>query len=115
MEVQYDAQGRMKYHPDYHPNHKKPYSTKGLAYIYKYYGFGKVKEIALALGRTELMIRLTSKYSPEGMFENYKTKCIQRYKLINSHDNEDFKTGKMGIFSYCKCEKCWNCSKGRNI
>ncbi|BDE46801.1 hypothetical protein WHT_c26110 [Bacillus cereus] len=47
----------MKYHPDYHPNHKKPYSTKGLAYIYKYYGFGKVKEIALALGRTELMIR----------------------------------------------------------
>ncbi|TKI82656.1 DNA-entry nuclease, partial [Bacillus mycoides] len=22
MEVQYDAQGRMKYHPDYHPNHK---------------------------------------------------------------------------------------------
>ncbi|ACK98015.1 hypothetical protein P5808_19035 [Bacillus cereus] len=52
MEVQYDAQGRMKYHPDYDPNHKKPYTTKELAYICKYYGFGKVKGIALALGRT---------------------------------------------------------------
>ncbi|UOX98672.1 hypothetical protein MWG54_12655 [Bacillus cereus] len=33
-------------------------------------------------------------------------KCIHRYKLIKSHDNEDFKTGKMGIVSYYKCEKC---------
>ncbi|ANS48012.1 hypothetical protein IKC_03421 [Bacillus cereus VD184] len=24
-------------------------------------------------------------------------KCIHRYKLIKSHDNENFKTGKMGI------------------
>lgn len=41
-------------------------------------------------------------------------KCIHRYKLIKSHDNENFKTGKMGIvisyqllvISYYKCEKC---------
>ncbi|MEC3194021.1 hypothetical protein P9Z84_14815 [Bacillus cereus] len=33
-------------------------------------------------------------------------KCIHRYKLIKSHDNEDFKTGNMGIVSYYKCEKC---------
>ncbi|CCW06920.1 hypothetical protein EBGED10_36500 [Bacillus sp. GeD10] len=24
-------------------------------------------------------------------------KCIHRYKLIKSHDNENFKAGKMGI------------------
>ncbi|PGB55364.1 hypothetical protein [Bacillus toyonensis] len=33
-------------------------------------------------------------------------KCIHRYKLIKSQDSEDFKTGKMGIVSYYKCEKC---------
>ncbi|PET25953.1 hypothetical protein [Bacillus cereus] len=33
-------------------------------------------------------------------------KCIHRYKLIKSHDNEDFKSGKMGIVSYYICEKC---------
>ncbi|QKE07619.1 DNA-entry nuclease [Bacillus cereus] len=74
MEVQYDAQGRMKYHPDYHPNHKKPYTTRELAYICKYYGFGKVKGIALALGRTESTIRqLVNTLRKNGMFEKYKT------------------------------------------
>ncbi|MEC5267350.1 DNA-entry nuclease [Bacillus mycoides] len=64
MEVQYDAQGRMKYHP----NHKKPYTTKG-----KYYGFGKVKGIALSLGRTETTIRqLVNVLRKNGMFEKYK-------------------------------------------
>ncbi|AKR09589.1 zinc finger protein 100 [Bacillus thuringiensis] len=33
-------------------------------------------------------------------------KCIHKYKLIKSHDNEDFKAGKMGIVSHYKCEKC---------
>ncbi|MGX5587623.1 hypothetical protein ACWKTX_28800 [Bacillus thuringiensis] len=34
-------------------------------------------------------------------------KCIiHRYKLIKSQDSENFKTGKMGIVSYYKCEKC---------
>ncbi|MED2990925.1 DNA-entry nuclease [Bacillus thuringiensis] len=74
MEVQYDAQGRMKYHTDYDPNHKKPYTTKELAYICKYYGFGKVKGIALALGRKELKIRqLVNTLRKNGMFEKYKT------------------------------------------
>ncbi|WP_433775304.1 DNA-entry nuclease [Bacillus wiedmannii] len=71
MEVQYDAQGRMKYHPDYHPNHKKPYTTRELAYICKYYGFGKVKGIALSLGRTETTIRqLVNVLRNNGTFEN---------------------------------------------
>ncbi len=26
--VTYDSTGRMKYHPDYHPNHGKPYTTQ---------------------------------------------------------------------------------------
>lgn len=73
MEVQYDAQGRMKYHPDYHPNHNKSYTTKELAYICKHYGFGKVKGIALALGRTETTIRqLVNVMRKNGTFEKYK-------------------------------------------
>ncbi|PER36292.1 DNA-entry nuclease [Bacillus thuringiensis] len=73
MEVQYDSQGRMKYHPDYHPNHKKQYTTKELAYICKYYGFGKVKGIALSLGRTETTIRqIVNVLRKNGTFEKYK-------------------------------------------
>lgn len=69
VEVQYGAQGRMKYHP----NHKKPYTTRELAYVCKYYGFGKVKAIALALGRTESTIRqLVNTLRKNGVFEKYK-------------------------------------------
>nr|WP_225893366.1 DNA-entry nuclease [Bacillus toyonensis] len=65
--------GPMKHHSDYYPNHKKPYTTKELAYICKYYGFGKVKGIALSLGRTETNIRqLVNVLRKNGTFEKYK-------------------------------------------
>ncbi|WP_044795579.1 hypothetical protein [Bacillus cereus] len=74
MEVQYDAQGRMKYHPDYHSNHKKQYATKELSNICKYYGFRKVKVIVLSLGRTKITIRLlVNVLRKNGTFEKYKS------------------------------------------
>jgi DNA-binding MarR family transcriptional regulator len=71
--IEYDRQGRMKYHPDYHHNHNKPYTMKELSYICKHYKRGQVKSLALALGRTEHSIRvLVNKLRRDGLFEQYK-------------------------------------------
>ncbi|KIL42102.1 hypothetical protein SD70_02660 [Gordoniibacillus kamchatkensis] len=55
--IEYDKWGRMKYHPEFHFNHKKPYSTKESAYIVQNYRRGEVKNLALIIGRTEHCIR----------------------------------------------------------
>lgn len=34
------------------------------------------------------------------------SKCIHKYKFIKTQDSENFKTGKIGIASIYKCEKC---------
>ncbi|MEB2276954.1 DNA-entry nuclease [Bacillus sp. ILBB4] len=54
--VEYDSCGRMKYHPEYHPNHGKEYTMDELIYICSTYGRGTRKEVALAVGRTEATV-----------------------------------------------------------
>lgn len=48
----YDSNGRLKYHPDIHPNHKKPWSIQDQNYLIDFYGASKPNDISLALGRT---------------------------------------------------------------
>ncbi|MTI95206.1 MAG: DNA-entry nuclease [Firmicutes bacterium] len=50
--VQYDRWGRMKYHPDYHENHRKPWDKEDDMYLCAMHGSMKIGDIALALGRT---------------------------------------------------------------
>lgn len=71
-EIQYDSSGRMKYHPDYHFNHKKPYTVKELAYICSTYRRGARREVSMAVGRTESTISdLICKMKKEGTFDHY--------------------------------------------
>jgi hypothetical protein len=73
-QVQYDSYGRMKYHPEYHENHKKGYTVKDLAYICQQYRRGNVKTLALAVGRTEGSLRtLVDKMRQDGTFEFYRS------------------------------------------
>ncbi|MEK4781115.1 DNA-entry nuclease [Bacillus sp. FSL L8-0199] len=72
-EIQYDSCGRMKYHPDYHFNHKKPYTVKELAYICATYQRGARKSVAMAVGRTESTISdLICKMKKDGTFDHYR-------------------------------------------
>jgi hypothetical protein len=51
-DVEYDRWGRMKYHPEYHPNQRAPWTTKDQKYLIENYGKSGAMEVSLALGRT---------------------------------------------------------------
>lgn len=82
--IQYDRWGRMKYHPDYHFNHGKPFTLRDLVYICKNYKRGQVKRLALAVGRTEHVVRSKvntlrnhQKMGEQSMFDYYKSLNIE--------------------------------------
>ncbi|MFT7109907.1 MAG: hypothetical protein ACI843_001574 [Psychrobacter glaciei] len=50
--IQHDSNGRVKYNPQLHPNHKKPWTTHEQKYLIDFYGKDKPADISLALGRT---------------------------------------------------------------
>lgn len=47
---------RLCYHPDFHPNHGSPWSTKELAYLCHHYEATKLMTLALDMGRTQTAI-----------------------------------------------------------
>ena len=49
---EYDAMGRMKYHPNYHPKHKQPWSYADEKYLIENYAIDGPEAVAAALGRT---------------------------------------------------------------
>ncbi|RSK27473.1 DUF2059 domain-containing protein [Bacillus sp. HMF5848] len=54
--IEYDNNGRAKYHPDLHPNHGKHYTLSELEYICKFYESDGRKSVAATVGRTESTI-----------------------------------------------------------
>lgn len=49
----YDNLGRIKYHPEFHENHGKPFTEEELCYLCKFYGFDGRRSVSFALGRPE--------------------------------------------------------------
>lgn len=54
--ITFDEYGRMEYHPDFHPNHKKPVTLEEKIYIAKYMNIDGARTVGFALGRTEKSI-----------------------------------------------------------
>lgn len=50
--IVYDSYGRMKYHPEYHPNHKKDWTNHDEKYLIENYAIVGPEMAAAALGRT---------------------------------------------------------------
>lgn len=50
--VTYDRYGRMNYHPELHPNHKKPWTNKEQEYLIENYERIGPEDTSLGLGRT---------------------------------------------------------------
>jgi len=48
----YDRYGRMNYHPEYHPNQGRPWTTRDQKYLIEYYEKLGPEQVSLALGRT---------------------------------------------------------------
>jgi len=70
---EYDRVGQMKYHPEFHKNHKKSFTESDLEYLCKFYDVDGAKLISMALGRTEAAVRSKlSNLKKRGLFEYYK-------------------------------------------
>ncbi len=71
--IEFDKVGRIKLHPEFHPNHGKPFSESDLEYLCKYYEVDPIRTLAFALGRTEhtCTVRVWM-LKKQGLFEYYK-------------------------------------------
>lgn len=49
--IEYDKQGRMKYHPDFHAKRQKPWTNHEQAYLLAHYFTLGPEEVSLALER----------------------------------------------------------------
>ena len=64
---------RMRYNPEFHENHGKPFTTKELAYMCSVYHSKKKADIAMALGRTHsTILSKAHELKKAGLFEHYK-------------------------------------------
>lgn len=50
--ITYDRFGRMRYHPDYHENHGRPWLAKDEQYLIENYDVIGPEEVSFTLGRT---------------------------------------------------------------
>lgn len=81
--ISYDPTGRMRYHPEFHPNHGKPFTTGELIYMCKYYDIDGPRSIGYALGKTPGVIQSkAAKLKFRGMFEEYKNMSDEEWEQI---------------------------------
>lgn len=71
--ITFDKQGRMNYHPDFHPNHKTKFMLFDLIYLCKYYEVDGPRKISFALGRTEhTIMSKVAALRKSGLYDKYK-------------------------------------------
>lgn len=69
-----DRYGRMRYHPDYHHSHKKPFTEADLEYLCKFWEVDHRRTLSFALGRPETSLAMkVSALKRKGLYEYYKT------------------------------------------
>lgn len=71
--IEYDTHGRMRYNPEFHENHGKAYTKDDLVYACAMWGYMRIADIALALGRTQASVTTkVYKLQEIGLFEYYR-------------------------------------------
>ena len=79
--VEYDKYGRLKYHPDFHPNQGQPLNDEEKEYLCNFYGIDTVKSLSLALGRLEGTIKYQyEQLKDNGQVDFYKMRYQERFK-----------------------------------
>lgn len=64
---------RMRYNPEFHENHGKPFSKDDLIYLCSMWGSMQIADIALALGKTHSTVATKAyKLKKIGLFNYYK-------------------------------------------
>lgn len=72
-EITYSKNGRMNYHPEFHPNKGKPFTESDLEYLCKYYDHDGGQLMAMALGRTvKVVLSKVAELRKKGLYDYYK-------------------------------------------
>ncbi len=58
MELEYDKNGKLKYHPEFHTRQRRRYTLEELEYLCKFCSVDGVDTIALALERTATSVQI---------------------------------------------------------
>lgn len=82
--ISYDKLGRMRYHPDFHPNQGKTWLLKDQQFLIEYYEKLGPDEISLVLGRTihSVMMRASDLRKKGLMPKRTITKNFKRTRTI---------------------------------
>ncbi|SFC52879.1 hypothetical protein [Bacillus sp. UNCCL81] len=74
---EFDKQGRMTYHPDFHFNYGTPVTEDEKEYLCKFYETDDIRTLAFAVGRTEGSIRvLVKQMVRNGKYTFYKNRGL---------------------------------------
>ncbi|MEK3771111.1 DNA-entry nuclease [Paenibacillus sp. FSL R5-0887] len=80
--ITYDGSGRMEFHPDFHPNHGKPFTQEDLEYLCTFYGVDDARALSFALGKTEHVCRVKfAKLKAQGLVDHYRNCYRQQLEL----------------------------------
>lgn len=81
--ITYDNLGRMRYHPEFHPNHKKPFTIDEMIYVSKFHGIDSPRTLSFALGRTEYTIaNLITVLRKSGLYETYRNMPYEKWEAL---------------------------------
>jgi transposase len=73
-DMEYDKSNRIKYNPEFHENHRKPFEEDDLIYICNQYGASSCRDIAFAVGKTENSIyKIVTRLKENGKFDYYRS------------------------------------------
>jgi hypothetical protein len=72
--IEYTASNRrMRYNPEFHENHGKPYTKDDFTYMCSMHGSMKLADIAMALGKTHSSVAAKFYYLKKiGLFDHYR-------------------------------------------
>lgn len=71
--ITFDKLGRMNYHPDFHTNHRTPFTLDELIYMCKFYEIDGPRTVSFAIGRTEhTIMSKVSDLRKQGQYQIYK-------------------------------------------
>jgi hypothetical protein len=81
--ITYDSLGRMQYHPDFHPNHGKPFKLDEIIYICKYHQTDDIRSLSFAVGRTEHTVasKITS-LRKDGLYWKYRSMSDDQWERL---------------------------------
>lgn len=72
-QYEYDNCNRMKYNPEFHFSHGKPFSASDLEYICKFHEVDGPRKVGFAIGKTEQTVSAKlNELKKKGLYQFYK-------------------------------------------